>query len=464
MRSARQIKIVVVPSRERFPLFFLTVFFLALSPLCVRTLAQVQPSGSARAIPASDAKLIEVKVTGSKRFTQEEIAAASGLPLGARVDDELFRKAARQLGETGAFGDISYTFSYSSAGTKLAFQVTDADKFVPAHFVDFVWFPDQELLQKVHQRAPLFSGELPSSGRLADQVSDILQAILVENDIAGHVEYLRTPGPNGPVASIDYSVANVTIRIQHIEFPGAGATELPLLEAAAEKLSGRAYSRTLLASFTKEAVLPVYQDHGYLKAECAAPQPKVFKAVAAEADDRQQVTLVDVTLAITPGTPYKLTGWKWMGNKNIPTNELQPLLHAKTGQPANTVQLEDDLRAVQQLYGSRGYVTASIKAGAQYDDEAGTVGFLLTVTEGSVYHMGELEFRGIDNNLTARLRAAWKIRPGDVYDAGYLKEFLPRARKLLPPTMDWDVSPHVTAIAKDKTVDVDLQYTAKAPR
>jgi len=78
---------------------------------------------------------------------------------------------------------------------------------------------------------------------------------------------------------------------------------------------------------------------------------------------------------------------------------------------------------VQQLYGSRGYVTATIKANAEYDDTAGTVAYELAVTEGAVYRMGELEFRGIDNSLTARLRAAWKIRPGDVYDSSYLKEF-----------------------------------------
>jgi hypothetical protein len=78
--------------------------------------------------------------------------------------------------------------------------------------------------------------------------------------------------------------------------------------------------------------------------------------------------------------------------------------------------------------------------------------------------MGELAFRGIDNNLEARLRAAWKLRPGETYDSTYLKEFLPKARKLLPPTIDWEVSSHVTAILKDKTVDVDLQYSAKAPQ
>ena len=71
------------------------------------------------------------------------------------MDDEEFRKAARQLGESGAFNDIAYSLLYSSAGTRLVFQVTDADKFVPVHFNDFVWFTDQELLQKVHERAPL---------------------------------------------------------------------------------------------------------------------------------------------------------------------------------------------------------------------------------------------------------------------------------------------------------------------
>ena len=120
------------------------------------------------------------------------------------------------------------------------------------------------------------------------------------------------------------------------------------------------------------------------------------------------------------------------------------------------------MREVRDLYGSRGYVTASIKADAEFDDRAGTVAYQLVVTEGAIFHMGELEFRGIDNNLTARLRAAWKLHPGDVYDTMYLKEFLPLARKLLPPTVDWEVTPHVTALAGSKTVDVDLEYTAKA--
>jgi outer membrane protein assembly factor BamA len=89
---------------------------------------------------------------------------------------------------------------------------------------------------------------------------------------------------------------------------------------------------------------------------------------------------------------------------------------------------------------------------------------VINVKEGPVFHMGELEFRGLDNSLTAKLRDAWKLRPGDVYDATYLDQYLPLAQKLLPSGFDWKVSSHATANVRDKTVDVDLIYSVRATK
>jgi outer membrane protein assembly factor BamA len=107
---------------------------------------------------------------------------------------------------------------------------------------------------------------------------------------------------------------------------------------------------------------------------------------------------------------------------------------------------------------------ATIKPEAQFDDASGTAAIHMDVKEDSVYHMGELEFRGLDNSLTAKLRSVWKIRAGEVYDATYLSDYLPVAQKLLPANLDWEVSPHVTANIREKTVDVDLIYSVKAPK
>jgi outer membrane protein assembly factor BamA len=416
-------------------------------------------------MPSSARQLIAIKVTGSKRFPEAAIVAATGLQLGTVADDDDFKKAARRLGDTGVFTDIGYKFSYSSAGTKLELQVSDAPKFVPARFEDFVWFSDDELLRRIKEHDPLFDGELPLSGRLADHVSDVLQAMLVERGIAGNVEAVRFGKGDGPVEAILYKVSDVLIQVRNVEFAGAAPAEVPALKAAAKRLPDNEYSRSRLEVLVQKQLLPVYYARGFLKAAFGEPQPKVVKMpnTATEEGPRNQ-TLVDVTFNVTPGLQYKVKNLEWTGNHEFPTDTLQKMVHVQPGQPANTVRLTEDLKQVQKLYGSRGFITATIKVDAEFDDAASTAVLHLDVKEGFVYHMGELEFRGLDNSLTAKLRAAWKLRQEDVFDGNYLSEYLPMAQKLLPPNLDWDVSSHVTGNLATKTVDVDLIYSVKAPK
>lgn len=422
-------------------------------------------SGQQPQMSPSARQLISIKVTGSKRYPESAIAAATGLQLGTVVGDDDFKKAARRLGDTGVFTDIGYKFSYSSAGTKLELQVTDAPKFVPARFEDFVWFSDDELLSRIKEHDPLFDGELPLSGKLPDQVSDVLQAMLVEHGIAGNVEYLRYAKQDGPIEAILYKVADVLIQVRNVEFVGAAPAEVPALKTAAKRLPDNEYSRSRLDLLVQKQLLPVYYARGFLKAAFGEPQPKVVKLPTAETEEGpKNQTLVDVTFAVNPGSQYKVKSIEWSGNHEFPTETLQKMVHAQPGQPANTVRLAEDLKGVQTLYGSRGYITATVKVDAEFDDASSTAVLRLDVKEGYAYHMGELEFRGLDNALMAKLRSAWKLRPGDVYDAGYLAEYLPAARKLLPPSLDWEVSPHVTGNLRDKSVDVDLIYSVKAPK
>ena len=427
-------------------------------------IASVQP-GQGPQMPPSALTLIAVKVTGTKRYTQNDVVAASGLRMGTTVGEDDFKRAARRLGDSGVFSDIAFSYSYSSAGTRLELQVTDADKFLPARFEDFVWFTDGELRQKLKEHIPLFNGDLPVAGRLPDEVSDVLQALLVEKGVPGHVNYLRYAREGGPIESINYSVSDVLIRVRKVEFTGASTNELSLLEAAAQRLADREYSRSRISEFIKHQLLPIYRARGYLKASFGPPQPHVVESSTADTTGEvRNQTFVDVALAVDSGQQYTLSRLDWSGNREIPTETLQSLISAKPGQPMNLVRLADGLQEVKTLYGARGYINCSIKIDPQFDDAARVVAIRLEVNEDNVYRMGELDFRGLDNSLTAKLRSAWKLRQGDVYDATYLKHYLPEANRLLPVNLDWGVSPHVTANVRDKTVDVDLQYTAKAPK
>ena len=119
------------------------------------------------------------------------------------------------------------------------------------------------------------------SGRLPEEVSDVLQAMLVEKSIPGTWSTSARASPTAPVQAILYRVADVLIQIRNVEFIGAGEAELPALTAASKRVFEREYSRTVLHSLVEKQLLPVYYSRGYLKASFGEPQPKVVKQPSA---------------------------------------------------------------------------------------------------------------------------------------------------------------------------------------
>ena len=437
---------------NRFIWLFCTFTFTPLffTPLAAQSARKLPPKG----MPPSAHKLIAVQVTGTKRYTPEEVIAAGGLKLGETVSEDDFKQTARRLGETGAFSDVAYSFSYSPDGTKLELQVADSDKFVPVYFENFVWFSDKKLAGKIRQFVPLFKGEVPVAGNVVDQVSDALQALLVERGIPGHADYLRSGPENGPIDSIHFSVSDVTVHIRDVEFPGAAESDLGPLKAAARQLKGAEYTASKVSAYAETDLLPVYLERGYLKASFSAPQTKLVENKPPDVE-------VDVSLPITLGKQYKIDRISWAGNKAFPADKLNSLLHVGPGQLANAVQFAKDLQDAEKLYGTRGYMTAGAKPTAQLNDAQGTVSYDIQVKEGDVYLMGDLDIQGPDSKVIDRLRSSWKLPEGQPYDASYPMLFVKDTNQLLPENFDWGVTFHEFVNKKDKTVDVSLHFPPK---
>src|SRR5256885_1390207 len=313
-------------------------FLFIFTPLLLVSLLPAQTTRK----PPSTFKLISINVTGTKRYAPAEIIAATGLQLGQTVSEADFQRASQRLGETGAFSDVAYTYQYSAQGTKLDLQVADSNQFIPVRFDNFVWFSDQELVEKLHSIVPLFHGQLPVAGSLIDQISDGLQALLLERKLQGRADYMRTAHQDGPIDAFLFRVTGPTIRIRNVAFTGASPAELPLLQAAAKDLPGQEYLRSMLQVQAEKNLLPIYLERGYLKAAFADANAKVTQ-------ENPQETMVDVDFPVNPGRQYKLTQIHWSGNTVFAAEKLQPLIQLQTGQYANAVQLSNDLEAVQKL-------------------------------------------------------------------------------------------------------------------
>jgi outer membrane protein insertion porin family len=413
--------------------------------------AQARKPSSASSASAS--KLLSIKVKGSKRYTPAQVIAASGLQLGQTVNDEDLKGVSQHLGESGAFSDVAYSFQFTAEGIKVDLQVTDSNPFVPVRFENFVWFSDQELLQKLSAREPLFQGELPVGGNLADQVSEALQGLAIERKLSGRVDYLRAGTQDSPTEAFEFSITSQPIVVRKIDFTGAGPAELPTLQIAARRLTGRDYSRSELVLQAAKEFLPVFLQHGYLKATVGDPQPKVVEETVDE-------TAVDVTFAVAPGLQYKVSTIQLSGYSNVfPVEKLRELIRLKPGQTADAVQTVQDVDALKRLYGSRGYMGVEIRTMPEMNDADSTVKYIFQFEEGSIYKMGDLEVRGLDSKASERIGVAWKLQAGQTYDSGYIRVFLASIADQFPPDQ-WRITYRETPEDQDKVVDVSLRFEA----
>ena len=192
----------------------------------------------------------------------EQIIAATASRPGQNVSEDDFKSVTRRLGETGAFSDVAYTFQFGPEGMKLALQVTDNNPFVPVRFENFVWLSDQELFEKLRTRVPLFQGQLPVAGDLADEVTEALQVLAIELKLRGRVDYLRAGPEDAPMDAFEFSITGQPIIVRKVDFSGASPADLSELEVAARKLAGRDYTRSRLVLQAEKNFLPVFLARG----------------------------------------------------------------------------------------------------------------------------------------------------------------------------------------------------------
>ena len=422
--------------------------------LCLVFLLCAVASGQKSSKPKLSYKILSIRVTGASQLKEDQIITASGLKLGQFAVERDFQQAMQKLGDTGLFTNLTYSYHYSPDGCDVEFQVAENAELLPIIFDNLVWFSDADLISQLRGRVPLFNGRLPIAGNLAEQVVDSLNAVLVERKIAGKAEYVRAGKADGPIDSYIYKINFHPVLIRNIEFPGAESTELPALNAAGKQLSGQEFLRTKMGPQEKFNLLPVYLARGYLKASFSDAQAKI-------AEDGPR-TLVDVSFPVTPGKQYLLTGIQWQGNADFPAEKLQEFVHVKSGEPANAVQLSDDMEAVKKLYGTKGYLFARVDVAPEIDDTNATVKYELNVSEGDLYRMGDLELDGLDPDASKQMAAQWQMKKGDPYDSSYLAKFFSVTYRDVGLRRPYNVVRKESVNQQDKTVSVALHFMPKS--
>jgi outer membrane protein insertion porin family len=389
--------------------------------------------------------LARIVVTGSQRYREDDLVRATGLTVNTQVAADDLQNAANRLGNSGAFASVQFLFkpAVGARGVEADFQVTDADKYLPAVFDNFVWFSDQDLREALHQAIPLFKGDIPNSGTMSDDVSAALGKFLASKGLPSEISYIMSATFGGPPTAYKFRVTGANLKVGDVTLVGAARMPPDQLAKAVAPLKGTDYLRSDVAIVLEKNLTPIYQQRGYLKFAIAEIKPKV--------DEKSQVT-VEATL--TEGDQYKLAGLSWSGNTLISSDELTKHITLKTGSPVDALQLDRDLAQVRKLFGKFGREAVMIKPVPAFVEN--TVSYAFQVTEGDLYRMGKLEIEGVEPEQAHKLEQIWKLAEGQPYDATYVHQFIAETVVKVPGhKWDWKMLEQIDD--PQKTVNVRLQ-------
>ena len=426
-----------LPSRQQF-----RVAVIALGAF-VATFA-----GVSHAQNPPTAKLVEIKVTGSQRYSDAEIVRATELKLGATVTTSAFQEAADRLSASGAFSEVNYTYSAKDGGVAVEFRVADGGDFAACTFDNLAWFSEKELRARIKEMVPLFGEQIPLKGDIPAKIEAVIAYLLEEKGIPGKVAIKGAGGTS--VTAVQFSVTGVRLVVQQVELQGAQAVDAATLSAALQPLLAADYDPAFVREFVSRTVGSLYAQLGYLKVKFSAPSVGLLPG-----------TLQDlmVTLTVSEGERYSLREVRWEGNQAILSAELATHVHVLPGQPADTVQLGKDLEEIQGLYETKGYIGARNKFQPSFDDAARTVAFDVQILEGDLYSMGHLEIAGIDPGRAEALRKSSELAPGQPYNRSYWSTFISKSSRLLPASRTpWKASLKEAVHSDTKTVDVTLTF------
>jgi outer membrane protein assembly factor BamA len=363
--------------------------------------------------PVPSSTIASIRITGSPKFPSDQVIAASGLKQGDTVTAMQIQDATNRLAALGIFSSVNFRYTSKGDAINLEFQVQEAATY-PVSFDNFPWFTSDEIGTAIRNQVGLFTGEAPGDGTMIDQITAVIEDHLASQKIKGSVTHQLLAKAVGDGMEVQFRVEGIPLRVQSVQFGDAVATNSERLKDRIQDIKGQPYSLFAVELFENEQVRPLYAAKGFLRAQIGPPQAHLIPDV----NDPKQ-TAVELSIPITPGPAYSWKGISWQGNVTVQSADLDRAVELKPGEIADGMKIEALWQKIESYYGQHGYLDMKLSTEPQFDDAAHQISYRANISEGSQYRMGEMVITGLSLDAEKRLRQAWQIAPGQVFDDSY---------------------------------------------
>jgi outer membrane protein insertion porin family len=406
------------------------------------------------AIAAEPFTLKDIRIEGLQRADAGTVFAALPFRVGDTYTDEKGAAALRALFATGLFKDVRLDVE----GEVVVVVVEERPTIASVSFAGLKEF-DKDTLTKSLKDAGIGEGQ-PFDKALIDRAEQEIKRQYLSRSLYG-AEVVTTVTP------IERNRVNVTFtmnegdaaRIQEVRIVGnrafaegtlKGLFELSTTGWLSWYSKNDRYSRTKLNA-DLEALRAYYLNRGYLEFNVDSAQVTI-------SPDKQSIA---ITITITEGQPYTVTGVKLEGEYLGKDDEFKSLVEIQPGEPYRAEAVAATVRAFTDRFGVYGYAFARVEPRTDIDREKAQVSIALSADPRRRVYVRRIAVAGNTRTRDEVVRREFRQFESAWYDGQRIKLSRDRTERLgyfKEVSVETDEVPG-TADQVDLTVNVEERPT-----
>lgn len=392
----------------------------------------------------------DIRVEGIQRTEAGTVFNYLPVRVGESFTEDKAAQAIKALFATGFFKDVRVEVE----GDVLVVVVEERPAIASLDFTGMKEF-DKEQIKKGLRDFGLAESRIFDRSVLERAELEMKRQYLSRGRYSVDIKTTVTPLERNRVA-INFQVDEGEVaRIRQINIVGAQAfKEKDLLKLISLSTPGwltwytknDQYSRQKLSADV-ETLRSHYLDSGYLEFNVDSTQVAITP-------DKQDIY---ITISLTEGQKYTISGIKLSGDLLLPEDELRKLVKLKVGDEFSRRNLTETTKAINDRLANEGYAFANVNAVPEPDKEKRTVAFTVFVDPGRRVYVHRINVQGNSKTRDEVIRREFRQMEGAWYDG----EKINRSRSRVDRLGYFDGVTVETPAVPGSTDQVDVNLTVK---
>jgi len=368
-------------------------------------------------------KVKDIRVDGIQRTEAGIVFSYIPVGVGDTFTEGMATDIIRQLYSTGFFSDVQI----STANDVVVVSVQERPVIASISFTGMREFDSDAIIESFAQ-VGFTDGRIFDQAMLERAEFELQQQYLAKAKYGVEITATTTPLPRNRIG-VNFDVFEGSVaKIRDIRIIGNEAfSEDDLIDLMELTTPGYLtwytgtdqYSREKLEA-DMETIRSFYLDRGYLEFSMETPQVTI-------SPDREDIF---ITLTISEGKPYTVSGVQLAGNLLSLDDDLQQLVTIKAGETFSGAKSNETSIAIKDYLGDLGYAFANVNPNPVLDREKQTVDLTFFVDPSRRVYVRQVEITGNERTKDSvarrevrQLEAAW-------YNAGDIKLSKDRLERL----------------------------------